>query len=259
MPDVEEMTSLPDQVKKDRQTLQDSLRLHYFPNIPVEDAPELECSQSGDSGFRRIFFKREDNEADCSDQAPPADSDAGTKTGNAPSIDEVRTNAFQEGFAEGEKAGFEAGTKRVEPLMASFNQGIEQLKNIRQEVHQAIEKEVVQLALSIAKKVVCHEVKTHEETVVCVAREALRRVESPGKIKIKLNPTDLQFIQDTKSQLSHLLKNVDGIRFEAEDSIQSGGCVIETEMGDIDARIEKQFQAIEESFQIEFDQPAKES
>ena len=238
---------MPDQIKKDPQTLQDSLRLHYFPNIPVEDSPELECSQSGDSGFQRIFFKHEDSETDCSDQAPPADSDAGSKTGNASSIDEVKSSAFQEGFAEGEKAGFEAGSKRVESLMAIFNQGLEQLRNIRQEVHQAIEKEVVRLALSIAKK------------VVCVAREALRRVESPGKIKIKLNPTDLQFIQDTKSQLSHLLKNVDGIRFEAEDSIQSGGCVIETEMGDIDARIEKQFQAIEESFQIEFDQPAKES
>ena len=259
MPDAEEMTSLPDQIKKNPQTLQDSLRLHYFPNIPVEDSPELECSQSGNSGFQRIFFKHEDSETDCSDHAPSVDSEAGSKTGNASSIDEVKTSAFQEGFAEGEKAGFQAGSKRVESLMAIFNQGLEQLRNIRQEVHQAIEKEVVRLALSIAKKVVCHEVKTQEETVVCVAREALRRVESPGKIKIKLNPTDLQFIQDTKSQLSHLLKNVDGIRFEAEDSIQSGGCVIETEMGDIDARIEKQFQAIEESFQIEFDQPAKES
>ncbi|MCK5205137.1 MAG: hypothetical protein KAR15_14740 [Desulfobacterales bacterium] len=49
------------------------------------------------------------------------------------------------------------------------------------------------------------------------------------------------------------------MRFEAEDSIQSGGCLIETDMGDIDARIEKQFQAIEESFQIEFDDPKQES
>lgn len=256
MPDAEEMTSLPDRVKKDPQTLQDGLRLHYFPDIPVDESPDAVCSQSGDSGFQRIFFKNEVTETDCSDEAPLTDFEEISEKENAPTIDEIKTNSFQEGFTEGEKAGFEAGTKRVDPLITSFNQGLEQLKNIRQEVHQAIEKEVVQLALSIAKKIVCHEVKTNEETVVCVAREALSRVENPGKIKIKLNPTDLQFIQDAKSQLSHLLHNVDGIRFEAEDSIQSGGCVIETEMGDIDARIEKQFQAIEESFQIKFDQPA---
>ena len=258
MPDAEEMISLPDRVKKDPQPLQDSLRLHYFPDIPVDESPHAVCNQSGDSGFQRIFFKREDIETDCSDEAPIVDSEETSQKENASSIDEVRTNAFQEGFSEGEKAGFEAGTKRVDPLIGSFTQGLEQLKNIRQEIHQAIEKEVVQLALSIAKKIVCHEVKTNEETVVCVAREALSRVENPGQIKIKLNPTDLQFIQETKSQFSHLLQNVDSIRFEAEDSIQSGGCVIETDMGDIDARIEKQFQAIEETFQIEFDQPARE-
>ena len=259
MPAAEEMISLPDRVKKDPQPLQDGLSLHYFPDIPVDDSPDSVCSQADDSGFQRIFFQRKDIETDCSDDAPIADSEETSKKENAPSVDEVRTNAFQEGFAEGEKAGFEAGTKRVEPLIASFNQGLEQLKNIRREINQAIEKEVVQLALCIAKKIVCHEIKTNAETVVCVAREALSRVENPGKIKIKLNPSDLQFIQDTKSQLSHLLQNVDGVRFEAEDSIQIGGCVIETDMGDIDARIEKQFQAIEESFQIEFDQPTQES
>ena len=34
-----------------------------------------------------------------------------------------------------------------------------------------------------------------------------------------------------------------------DESIPDGGCIIETESGDIDARIEKQFQAVEEVFQ----------
>jgi flagellar assembly protein FliH len=41
---------------------------------------------------------------------------------------------------------------------------------------------------------------------------------------------------------------VNNVTFEAEDSVQSGGCVIETDLGEIDARIEKQIQAVEESF-----------
>ena len=257
MPAAEEMISLPNRVKKESQTLQDSFRLHYFPDIPVDEPPDAGCSQSSDSGFQRIYFKT--NSATCSDaaQAPgPTDT---PKEKKGPSIDEIKAGAFKKGFTEGEKVGFEAGTKRVHPLMNSFSQGLEQLENLRREILQKVEKEVAQLALSIAKKIVCHEVKTTEETVVCVAREALGRVENPGKIKIKLNPADLQFIQDTKSHLSHYLHNVENIRFEAEDSIQSGGCLIETDMGDVDARIEKQFQAIEESFQIEFDRSEQES
>lgn len=257
MPAAEEMISLPNQVKKESQSLQDSFRLHYFPDIPVDEPPDAGCSQSSDSGFQRIYFKP--NSATCSDAAQAPDPTEIPEEEKGPSIDEIKADAFKKGFNEGEKVGFEAGIKRVDPLINSFNQGLEQLKNIRREIHQKIEKEVAQLALSIAKKIVCHEIKTTEETVVCVAREALSRVENPGKIKIKLNPADLQFIQDTKFQLSHFLDDVESIRFEAEDSIQSGGCLIETDMGDIDARIEKQLQAIEESFQIEFDQPKQES
>jgi flagellar assembly protein FliH len=251
------MISLPSRVKKESQTLQESFRLHYFPDIPVDEPADGKCSQSSDSGFQRIYFKK--TNPTCSDEAPQPDSMETPEEEMGPSIEEIKNSAFQQGFTEGEKVGFEAGTKRVDPLINSFNQGLEQLKNLRQEIHREIEKEVAQLALSIARKIVCHEVKTTQETIVCVAREALSRVENPGKIKIKLNPADLQFIQDTKSQLSHLLNDVENIRFEAEDSIQSGGCLIETDMGEIDARLEKQLQAIEESFAIEFDQLKQES
>jgi flagellar assembly protein FliH len=63
-----------------------------------------------------------------------------------------------------------------------------------------------------------------------------------------MNPGDLQFINETKYQLSHLAADVNSVTIEAEESIQSGGCIIETDLGEIDARIEKQLQAVEESF-----------
>ena len=107
---------------------------------------------------------------------------------------------------------------------------------------------MVELALAIAQKVICREIATDKETVVCVAKEALAKVDDPGKIKIKMNPSDLQFINETKYQLSNLIADVNNVTFEAEESIQSGGCVIETDLGEIDARIEKQLQAVEESF-----------
>jgi len=125
---------------------------------------------------------------------------------------------------------------------------LEQFRNIRQEAYQRIEKEVVELALAIAKQVICREISLDREIVVCVAREALTKVDDPGKIKIKMSPSDLQFINETKYQLSNLIENIDNVTLEAEDSIQNGGCIIESDLGEIDARIEKQLQAVEESF-----------
>jgi flagellar assembly protein FliH len=63
-----------------------------------------------------------------------------------------------------------------------------------------------------------------------------------------MNPSDLKFIQETRTQLSNMIENVDHVSLEAAENIQSGGCIIETDLGEIDARIEKQLQAVKESF-----------
>jgi flagellar assembly protein FliH len=257
LPAVEEKKSLPDQGKKESEVRQDGFRLHYFPNIPV-DEPAVDCSSlPGGGDFQRSHFRT--TSSTCSDAAPQPESGETPVEAKEPSVDTIKENAFQKGFIEGKRVGFESGTKKVDPVINSLNETLGQLENIRKEIHEALEEEVARLALAIAKKIVCREVKTDQETVVCVAREALSRVENPGKVKIKLHPDDLQFIKDTQSQLSRFLHNVESIRFEAEASIQSGGCLIETDMGDLDARIEKQFQAIEESFQTQFEQSKQES
>jgi flagellar biosynthesis/type III secretory pathway protein FliH len=256
---------LPDEVKKGPQVLQNNFRLHYFPNIPIDEPPTPCVGRTGNSDFQRSLFKNTERGSVCPDDGPAPEApqtpakDKEDQENTAPSVDDVKEAAFQKGFLEGKRVGFESGSKKADAVIASLNETLGQLENIRQQIHQETEKEVAQLALSIARKIVCHEVKISQETVTCVAREALSRVNNPAKIKIKLNPDDLQFIKSARSQLSDFLDNVDNIRFEAEASIQSGGCLVETDRGDIDARIEKQFQAIEESFQSQFEPSQQES
>jgi flagellar biosynthesis/type III secretory pathway protein FliH len=257
LPDVEGMISLPDHLKKQSPAMHDGFRLHYFPNIPVDEPSNRYLGLTSNREFQRSHFKNVD--PDAAVEEPISEVAKSPPLAKGPSVEEIKEKAFQDGFAEGQKVGFESGIKKVDTVINSLYQALVQLQNIRIEIHQELEKEMAQLALAIAKKIVCHEVKTTQETVVCVAREALSRVENPGEIRIKLNPEDLQFINDTQSQLSQLLHNVDHIRFEGADSIQRGGCLIETDRGDIDARIEKQFQAIEETFQIQLGQPTQEN
>jgi flagellar assembly protein FliH len=252
------MISLTDSTKKASQAVADGFHLHYFPNIPVDEA-SADCGRRAtNSEFKRSLFKDIDPDSACSADAPDSEISATPVVDEELAIDEIKESAFQKGFLEGKRVGFETGSKKAEAVIEGLQQTLEQLQNIRTEIHQEIEKEVTHLALSIAKKIVCHEIKTTQETVACVAREALARVDNPGKITIKLNPDDLQFIKDTHSQFSRFLQNFDDIRLEAEDSILSGGCLIETDRGNIDARIDKQFEAIEEAFQAQFAHPHQE-
>ena len=249
---------MTDPIHKHSQTPADGFKLHYFPNIPVDESTAEPIGRKTNSEFKRSHFKNVDPDTTCTPPSPELvapDEAQAPVADQGPPIDEIKESAFQKGFLEGKKVGFESGAKKADAVIDSLSRILDQLKDIRAGIHQELEQEVTHLALSIAKKIVCHEIKTTRETVVCVAREALARIDNPGSVKIKLNPDDLQFINDTQSQFTRFLQNFDQIHFEAEDAIQSGGCLIETDRGDIDARIDKQFEAIEEAFQAQLDQP----
>jgi len=240
-------------------------RLHYFPDIPVDDPDNARVCVPLEDKFRRIRY--DDGESSCPNFSSELD-DHQTRSNQKPaSADRVDVQTYQKGFndgfekgnSEGEQAGFELAAQKIDPLLDSLQQGLLQLKNLRRDTYQRIEKEVVELALAIARRVICREVEVDKEVVVCVAREALAKVEDPAEIKIKMNPADLQFINETKIQFSDLIGDIDNVTLEAEDNIQSGGCVIQTNSGEIDARIEKQLQAVEESFRTALEKSCSES
>ena len=251
---AEEKKSLPSNGRPRSQSRQTGFRLHYFPDIPVDGQLGVRRCASAQDNFQRTEY--DSNDPACLDSVGGLDESRALGRKAALTAREREERAYHKGFADGkaqgvndgENTGFERATNKIEPLISSIKEALIQLNAIREETYQQIEKEVVDLALAIAQKVICREISTDPETVVCVAKEALSKVDDPGKIKIKMNPSDLQFINETKFQLSNLIADVDHVTFEAEESIQSGGCIIETELGEIDARIEKQLQAVEESF-----------
>ena len=253
--DDEEMISLS---KPEQQAVKGRLAgfgLHCFPDIQVDESANVRRCLPTKENFQRV--KYDNIESNRTDIAPPSDDD-GTCNIRKGSISTAQLNeqAYQRGFADGrEKGAIDAenawhavGEKKIEPLLISLKEVLFQLNNIRHETYRMIEKEVVELALAIARQIICQEITIDKEIVVCVAREALAKVENPGKIKIKMSPSDLQFIDETRSQLSDMVENFDTVTLEAAESIQNGGCIIETDLGEIDARIEKQLQAVEESF-----------
>ncbi len=242
---------------EDRQT---DLGLHCFPDIPDDQSAGVRHCLSTEDSFRRVQYNSAGANQVKANLQSGDDRTCDIKKGSITTA-QLSEHAYQRGFADGREKGMtDAEVKwsslerqKIEPLLMSLKEMLSQLNNIRKETYQEIEKEVVELALAIARQVICQEVTLNRDIVACVAREALAKVDNPGRVKIKMNPSDLEFINKTRSQLNDLLKNIDNVTLEAEEQIQCGGCIIETDLGEIDARIERQLQAIEESFQAAID------
>jgi len=80
-----------------------------------------------------------------------------------------------------------------------------------------------------------------------VVREAMKEIAHQEKITVYLNPEDLEYGESFKSNLLAELGNVKSIVMEKDESITRGGCVVETNFGEIDSRVESKIREIEKA------------
>ena len=69
-----------------------------------------------------------------------------------------------------------------------------------------------------------------------------------GVVTIKINPSDYDNTREKIEMIFAKNKDKFKFKFEPDSSITPGGCLIESPGGDIDGRIENQFNLIKENF-----------
>lgn len=208
---------------------------YRFPGIPFPN-PREKPENRGE--FRSLKFE---NDGSLTDPIKIA----------AEKAKEIEKNAYDRGFASGEKNGVLSGTEKLDSAVKLLGDLVARLNVAEKEVHRNAEKEAVILAMAIAEKIVSHEVATNREVVVGIVREALKNIVDQNGIKIRLNPEDFEFLNGARPELSDLVDHVENIVFEADDAIGRGGCLIETDFGNIDARIEQKIELVKMALESE--------
>ncbi|MBI5747386.1 MAG: hypothetical protein HZA13_10350 [Nitrospirae bacterium] len=152
--------------------------------------------------------------------------------------------AFQQGYEAGEKAGVEAARKKLEGAINGIVLLIEGLKDLNRQIYEEGEMKIVALAICIAEKVIHSELKQNPEIIVNVVRAALKKVLDREMLTIKVNPKDFEVLNRYRPELIASTNEKRGLTIEWDDSIMPGGCMIETNHGEVDARIDKQLEEI---------------
>ena len=159
---------------------------------------------------------------------------------------------FDKGYIEGEKAGFEEVRRKVEPVLKNFEEALKAIDDVKMKICQNAEKETIDLAIAIAKKIISQEITTNREVIINIIKNALKEIPNKDEIKIKLNPSDLEIVLKNKESIKNSLNKFESTIFIEDENIENGGCIIETNTGDFDARIKKQIEIIENAFDLEF-------
>lgn len=99
----------------------------------------------------------------------------------------------------------------------------------------AFEKVVIETSKQISKKIITREIE-NQSIIETVLKNSLQKVIGANQILIKLNPNDYQSIVNSDF-LPELENQFNKVKFEEDEKIERGGCLINTELGNVDSKI----------------------
>ncbi|HMV41750.1 MAG TPA: flagellar assembly protein FliH [Leptospiraceae bacterium] len=162
-------------------------------------------------------------------------------------VAEIEHEAYQRGYDAGREVGFKKGQGEVRRLIDRLGTIVGKAIDIREDIIQASEKQMVEMILIIARKVIKDEIIERKEIVLNNIREALKRIKDRDRVDIRVNFSDLEITTAHKDELIKLMESLRKVNIFEDSRIDRGGVIIETDVGAIDARISTQLKEIEEA------------
>lgn len=179
-------------------------------------------------------------------EPPPRDAAARAIAQARVEADVIRESARAEGYEAGLAAGRRDGEAQVQTGAAALDEALVAVQALRGELADAVERDAIELALALAGKIVPGSLRARPELVVEVVQGALRRVVGQRTITVLLNPADLEYVRAALGELRAQTGAIDLCDLQGDQRVPIGGAIVRTVEGEVDARLQTQFERARE-------------
>jgi len=156
-------------------------------------------------------------------------------------IKSTEKDSYERGVSEGMRTGADQTRKESIKSIEALQNQLKEVALLRKSILEKAEKDVLTLALSIAEKILHQEVASNQDTVQNILKAAMKDILDRDNIKVHLHPQDFQYMMGKKEDFLHGFDGIKNIVFEENGGVIRGGAIIETQFGEVDARIDRQF------------------
>lgn len=156
----------------------------------------------------------------------------------------LEQEAYEKGFAQGQKDGEELGRRQYETLANRLKEILKSLDEAVSEHVLTLEPQLFSLLKVMVEKLVLKEVSTSPEVIKTCLREALGHVVEQTQVKIHLHPDDVEFLEEVLGELREEFARIRDFEILSDPNLSRGGCLLETEFGLIDATLDRRWREI---------------
>lgn len=164
----------------------------------------------------------------------------------------LEREAYEKGFAQGEKDGVELGQRKALKLLENIENLLRSMDSLRQEILPHYEREIVELVFVIAQKVIHRNIRSDDAAIEGTVLSALKLAAEKSKATLRVNPEDFDYVEELRPEFFAAVKELKALTVTSDPSITRGGCLLESPYGDVDARVETQLDKIHQCLEQAF-------
>lgn len=146
------------------------------------------------------------------------------------------------------KEGYKAGIEQAQADIAELRNAISNIVNAKKEVFEYIAPDILEISVDIATKIIKKEVKDDPEIILSTILDVMHSLsKDETKVSIRINSEQVNFV---KAEMDSIVEKVGidaKINLVADDNVEEGGCIFQTNNGIIDATINTQLEIIKEA------------
>ena len=148
--------------------------------------------------------------------------------------------AHREAFHKGLEEGRRQAEAQVEASVARLARAVEEIAGLKPRLRAEVEREAVELALAIARRVLRRELHIDPEAVLGLAKAAFEKAALRELTAVRLHPSHAAAVR------AHLARigAPQAIQIREDASLEPGAVLVETVRGAIDASMETQLEEI---------------
>ena len=167
--------------------------------------------------------------------APPPPPPPPTEEEWLEEVRHAREAGYQDGYRDGQVALEAFKESFGQQMAAQFGALVARLDEQWNGLEEAMAEAVTRTAVQLARQVVRHELATRPEIVARVAQEAVGAIVlSARHLRVRVNPADHAHVAEGAGEA---LKARDA-RIVADPGVEAGGVVVDSDLGQVDARVE---------------------
>lgn len=167
-------------------------------------------------------------------------------------LKEVEERAYQEGFelgqVEGTEKAFQENKVALLEKLESMATLLKRMEDLKTQLFVDNEAGLVELVFLTAKKMALRDLTENREAVHKILKDVVGEIQADEQVVVNLSNEDMYFLETLQDKSGKRIENLERMKFVANERIKPGGCLIETQFGNVDAtveeRVERTWQAL---------------